>query len=157
MMGIRPGGLDHPAVIDLLDHHLAESTKGIPTENAHALGAAGLAKPGISFFAAWQRNGESEELLGIAALRSLGVDHGEIKSMRTAPAHLGKGVGRALLKHLIATARARGYRQLSLETGTADRFQPAIALYRSAGFVDATAYGDYPASEHNLFMTLELT
>ena len=154
MMGIRPGGLDHPAVIELLRHHVAEAQgSDIPAENAHALGADALRAPGISFFAAW----EGDELLGIAALRSLGVDHGEVKSMRVVPAHLGKGVGRALLHHLIATARARGYRRLSLETGTAARFAAANALYVSAGFIDCPPFAAYPASPHNRFMTLDLT
>ncbi|WP_217430307.1 GNAT family N-acetyltransferase [Sphingomonas bacterium] len=152
MITIRPGGLDHPAVIELLALHLAELRADTPLDNAHALDLDGLRRPGINFFAGW----DGEELLGVAALRALSVDHGEVKSMRTVVAHRGKGVARALLSHLIATASARGYRRLSLETGTAPRFAAANALYEATGFVDCDAFGGYPPSPHNRFMTLSL-
>ena len=82
--------------------------------------------------------------------------HAELKSMRTAPAHLRKGVARTMLDHLVATARAAGFRQLSLETGTAAMFAPANALYERYGFEECAAFGGYPASAHNRFMTMAL-
>ena len=151
-MEIRPGGLDHPEVQALLVFHRDESHASTPAANAHALDLGGLRAPAISFWTAW----EGETLLGMAALRELTRDHGDIKSMRTAPAALRRGVGRRLLDHLIAEARARGYARLSLETGTAAMFDPANRLYEAAGFVDCVAFGGYPASPHNRFMTLTL-
>jgi len=151
-MDIREGGLDHPDVQALLALHRGESLASTPRENAHALDLSGLSQPGVSFWTAW----DGDTLLGMAALRELAPDHAEIKSMRTAPAALRRGVARALLDHLIATARARGYTRLSLETGTAPMFAPANALYEAAGFRDCSAFGGYPASVHNRFLARTL-
>ena len=151
-MDIREGSLDHPQVQALLALHRAESLGSTPRENAHALDLSGLRQPAITFWTAW----EGDTLLGMAALRELTADHGDIKSMRTAPSALRRGIGRALLAHLIATARARGYRRLSLETGTAPMFGPANAMYEAAGFTDCPPFADYPPSPHNRFMTMVL-
>ena len=93
---------------------------------------------------------------GFVALKQLDARHGELKSMRAAPEARGTGVGRALLNHVIAEATMRGYDRLSLETGTADLHAPAVALYRSAGFIDTGAFADYRPSPHNQFLTLDL-
>ncbi len=151
-MELREGGLDDARVGALIDLHLAEARGSTPADNAHALGAAALDRPDISFWAIW----EGEELLGIGALRALDAGHSELKSMRTAPAHLRRGIARAMLAHLVALARARGHARVSLETGTAPMFDAANRMYEAAGFVDCAAYGGYPASPHNRFMTLAL-
>lgn len=142
----------HPDVAALIAFHTGESRASTPQENAHALDAAALVDPAITFFTA--RDGGT--LLGMAALRELAPDHAELKSMRTASAALRRGVGRALLDHLIAIARARGYARLSLETGTAPMFDAANRLYERAGFVDGEPFGGYPPSAHNRFMTMVL-
>ncbi|WBH17361.1 GNAT family N-acetyltransferase [Sphingomonas radiodurans] len=151
-MELREGGLDDPRVIALIAHHLAEARGSTPQDNAHAMGTEALRHPDISFWAAW----EGEALLGVAALRQLSLNHGEIKSMRTAPEHVRRGVARALLAHLIALARTRGYSRVSLETGTALMFDAANRMYEAVGFVDGPAFGGYPESPHNRFMTLAL-
>ena len=151
-MELREGGLDDQRVDALIRHHLAEARASTPQDNAHALGPEALRHPDISFWTMW----EGEELLGCAALRQLAADHGEVKSMRTAPAALRRGVARSLLAHLVALARTRGYIRLSLETGTAPMFAAANRLYEAAGFVDCAAFGGYPESPHNRFMTLTL-
>ena len=84
----------------------------------------------MTFFS-YRRDGE---LLGVAALRELDSEHAEIKSMHTAAARRRQGVARALLSHLLAVARARGYRRISLETGSQDAFGAARSLYASEGF-----------------------
>lgn len=151
-MEIREGGLDHPDVEALLILHRTEALGSTPRENAHALDLDGLRRPDMSFWTAW----DGDTLLGMAALRELTPDHGELKSMRTAPSALRRGVGRALLDHLIAIARTRGFARLSLETGTAPMFGPANAMYVAAGFRDCAPFGGYPESPHNRFMTLTL-
>lgn len=152
-MEIREGGLDHPAVADLLRLHLAGMAELSPPGSVHALDLSGLMAPGVSFWAAWERS----EVLGCGALKALGDGEGEVKSMRTAPAHLRKGVAAALLEQIISTARARGYRRLSLETGTGPAFEPAHAFYRSFGFKDCGAFADYPADDpFSRFMSLAL-
>jgi putative acetyltransferase len=152
MIEVREGGLDEPQVAALLAYHLRNAHADTPLENAHALDLEALRDPAITFWSAW----ELDTLLGVAALKQLAPDHGEVKSMRTSPEHLRKGVSRALLNQILLTARDRGYRRLSLETGTAPSFEPANRLYENFGFVDGPVFGGYPASAHNRFMTLEL-
>jgi len=151
-MEIRAGGLGDARVEALIRHHRDESRATTPADNAHSLDSAGLAAPGVAFFSAW----DAEDLLGVGALKAIDDGHAELKSMRTAPEHLRKGVARVLLDHLIAEARARGFTRLSLETGTAPMFAPAIAMYEGYGFTDCAPFGGYPASAHNRFMTMAL-
>lgn len=152
------GGLvireDDPAatyVTDLLTHHLAE-LRSVMRSHAFALDATGLSAPNVTFWTAWH----GQTLAGFVALKALNDRAGELKSMRAAPAARRTGVGRALLQHVVAEARVRGFRRLYLETGTADLHAPAAALYRSAGFVNCDAFADYTPSPHNQFMRLEL-
>lgn len=151
-MELREGGLADARVDALIRHHLAEARATTPQDNAHALGPEALLHADISFWAAW----DDETLLGFGALRQLSPDHGEIKSMRTAPDHLRRGVARAILDHLVALARTRGYTRVSLETGTAPLFDAANRMYESAGFTDGPPFGGYPESPHNRFMTRSL-
>jgi len=92
----------------------------------------------------------------MGALKELDAAAGEIKSMRTDPAYLRRGVAAAMLEHLIAIAQERGYRRLSLETGSGTAFEPALALYRRRGFVDGAPFGDYTKSAFNQFLHLDL-
>jgi putative acetyltransferase len=112
----------------------------------------GLADPAVTFFSA-RRDGV---LVGVGALRHIDDAHGEIKSMHTAEAERGTGVGRAILDHLLAEATRRGYRRVSLETGRGEAFVPAHALYRSAGFVSCEPFGPYTANPYSTCMTLSL-
>jgi len=121
-------------------------------EHAFALDATGLSAPSATFWTAWQ----DDALVGFGALKALDAAHGEVKSMRAAPSARGTGVGRALLGHIVTEARKRGYVRLSLETGTAALHAPAIALYRSAGFVSCPEFADYEAGPHNQFFELDL-
>ena len=152
MLMIRPDDPGSFAVSALLAEHVAFGRAHTPAENAHVLDAGGLDASAISFFTAW----DGDALAGMAALRELDPVSGEVKSMRTAAAHLRRGVARALLDHLVAEARRRGYRRLCLETGTAAAFAPANALYEAFGFVDGPVIGGYPPSAHNRFMMLAL-
>lgn len=146
-------------VADLLEHHLRE-LHSVMSEYAFALDSSGLAADDVTFWTAWNDGDpgvESVELLGFVALKELDPTHGELKSMRAAPASVGMGVGRAMLHHVIDEARTRGYERLSLETGTAPLHVPAVSLYRSAGFTACDPFADYQPSPHNQFMSLELT
>lgn len=149
-MDIREGGLDEPQVIELLRFHLAGMHANSPPESVHALDLSGLKRPDVTFWTAW----DGEELLGCGALKQLDTEHGEIKSMRTWPQHLGKGVGAHLLQKIMATARERGYHRLSLETGSGEAFDAAHALYRKFGFSECGAFGGYPKDDpFSRFMT----
>ncbi len=149
---LREGGADDPAIVALIAYHLEQAGRNFPTGFAYVLEPAALLGPDISLFSLW----EGTALAGIGALRAMSSDHAEIKTMRTAPAFLGKGVGRAILNHLLAVARERSIGRLSLETGTSPPFAAAHGLYESAGFVDCPAFGSYRPSPHNRFMSLIL-
>jgi putative acetyltransferase len=141
-----------PDVRALLDGHMAAMLAATPPEHAFALGVDGLLDPAVTFFS-FRADGA---LLAVGAIKQLDPEHGEIKSMHTAAAARGRGIGRAMLNHLLGVARSRGYRRVSLETGTMAEFAPARALYRSAGFSACGPFADYRPSEDNCFMTLEL-
>lgn len=152
MILIREGGLDHPDVGALLALHVAESLGSTPRDNAHVMDVHAVRASGARFFTAW----DGDQLLGMAALKPVETRHGEVKSMRTHPAALRRGVARTLLAHLVAEARGAGWARLSLETGTAPIFAPANRLYEAAGFRDGPVFGGYPPSPHNRFMTMDL-
>lgn len=151
-MLIRTGGLDDPAVQALLREHRAEMVAVTPPESVHALEPLGLAAPDITFWSVW----EDDTLLGCGALRSLDATSGEIKSMRTSKNHRGRGVGRAVLEHIISEARSRGYTTLSLETGVMDVFTPARRLYERAGFEPCGPFAEYVLDPNTVFMRLDL-
>jgi putative acetyltransferase len=136
----------------LVARHLEFAHDVTPPGHVHALEADRLIDPTVTFFGA--RAGG--ELLAIGALRELDPSHGEVKSMHTAVEHRGHGLGCAMLDHLLSVARARGYRRVSLETGTMASFEPARALYSARGFVPCEPFGDYTLNEHSVCMTLEL-
>jgi putative acetyltransferase len=136
----------------LLETHLTFTRATTPPEDVHALDIEGLTSPDVSFYS--MREGGA--LLGVGALRELDSDHGEIKSMHTAAAARGLGVGRSLLSHLIETSRARAYSRISLETGTMEEFAPARRLYQAAGFEVCPPFNDYPESPNSVCMTLSL-
>jgi putative acetyltransferase len=123
-----------------------------PPEDAHALEPEALAGPGIALFAA--REGES--VLAIGALARLDDEHGELKAMHTAAAARGRGLGRAMLAHLLAEAGRRGYRRVSLETGSMAAFAPARALYASAGFVPCAPFANYVESANSVYLSLPI-
>jgi putative acetyltransferase len=149
---IRADDPRSPAIAPLLALHLGELRGVMTPEFAFALDADELAAPGIAFFSAWREG----VLVGMAALKRLDDDAGEVKSMRATPPARGTGVGRALIRHVVAAARAAGHRRLHLETGTADTHAAAVGLYHSEGFVDGDAFADYAPSPHNRFMVLHL-
>lgn len=151
-MELRVDDLTHPAVLALLSAHLAALAEVSPPESCHALDVGGLRRPEVTFWTLW----EHDQLLGCGALKALGQGHGEVKSMRTAAGHEKKGVASTILRHLIGEARARGYHQLSLETGSMAYFEPARRLYRKFGFVDCGPFGPYREDPNSLFMTMAL-
>jgi putative acetyltransferase len=151
-MDIRLDDLTHPAIHALLEEHLASMRALSPPECVFALDLDKLRQPGISFWTAW----EGDTLVGCGAVRELDATHGEIKSMRTPAALRRRGAGKAILQHIVAVARERGYRRLSLETGAPEGFAAAHALYRDAGFVETGPFGDYKPDPFSRFMTLQL-
>ena len=152
MIEIRADDLRGADVAALLQEHLDDMHRHSPPESVHALELDTLRRPEITFWVV--RDGDA--LLGCGALKQLDPRHGEIKSMRTANVHRGRGVGALMLEHIVAEARRRGYARLSLETGTPAAFDPARRLYARYGFVESGPFAGYAPDPYSTFMTLEL-
>lgn len=136
----------------LLRLHLDEMHQWSPPGSVHAMPIERLRAPDVSFYSAWH----GARLAGCGALKELDAEHGEIKSMRAHPDYRGRGVGKAILLHLLAEAGKRGYTRVSLETGRRDAFLPARRLYEAHGFVECPPFADYRADSFSLCMTREL-
>lgn len=151
-MEIRLDDLTGPSTQTLVRLHLAGMHANSPPSHAFALDLSGLQATNVAVWSAWS----GEAILGMGALKELDRRSGEVKSMRTDPDHLRRGVAAALLEHIISQAQARGYRRLSLETGSGPAFEPALTLYRRRGFVHGPPFGDYVRSDFNQFLHLQL-
>jgi putative acetyltransferase len=136
----------------LLEVHFAGMLANSPKDSCHFLDFEGLKGPGVTFWSIW----DDESLMGCGAMKELDLAHGEIKSMRTHEDHLRKGAAAAMLAHIITIARARGYRRLSLETGSGEAFDAAHSLYLRNGFTYCRPFADYKEDPFSRFMTLEL-
>ncbi len=132
LVTIVAGGLDDPRVRDLLEHHVKTAREATAVGSAHALDLEALKSTEVDFWSAWH----GTELVGVGALKYLSSSHGEIKSMHTLHSRRRRGVGTAILRHIVETARKKGIRRLSLETGSGAYFEHARALYRNQGFVE---------------------
>jgi putative acetyltransferase len=151
-MQIELDNLSRHEVHALLREHLANMHELSPPESVHALDLTKLRAPDITFWTIW----DCSLLLGCGALKELTPTHGEVKSMRTPNDLRRRGAGRAILAHIVAEARSRGYRRLSLETGSMQAFEPAQRLYQSFGFTFCGPFADYKADPNSAFMSLEL-
>lgn len=148
-MIIRIDDLTGSEIRALLAEHLRNMYELSPPCSVHALDLDGLRQPEVTFWSVWSDG----RLLGCGALKELDRLHGEVKSMRTVATQRRRGVGRAMLEHIIAEARARSYTQLSLETGSMEAFAPARRLYESFGFTYCAPFGDYKEDPNSVFMT----
>lgn len=151
-MRIADGGLDDPRVQALLAYHYQTARAQTAPGSAHALDLSGLRAPDVRFWSAW----EDDRVAGVGALKRLSATHGEVKSMHTEPSQRRRGVGSAVLRHIIAAAREMGLSRLSLETGSWPFFDPAREMYRRHGFVECPPFGDYVLDPNSVFMTLDL-
>lgn len=144
--------LSGEAICALVALHISGMQIESPPDKVHAMPLERLRESDVTFWSAWA----GDALAGMGAIRHLAPDHGELKSMRVAPAFLRTGVGEAMLRHLLNMARARGYARVSLETGRTEAFAPAVALYRKNGFVECLAFADYVLDGFSQCMTLAL-
>lgn len=151
-MEIKLDDLSGPEIAAFIGEHLENMAESSPPESIHALNLEGLKKTGVTFWSIWIEG----ELAGCGALKELDSRHGEVKSMRTASSHRRKGVARQMLAHLLEEAGRRGYRRVSLETGSMEAFAPARRLYESFGFGYCDPFADYEEDPNSVFMTKEL-
>lgn len=149
MIDIRPGDLDDPRIVALLRYHFDTCHEVTPPGSAHVFDVSRLKAADVDFFAAW----DGETLLGVGAVKYLDDSLGEVKSMHTSEAARRRGVGAAILGHIMAVAKARGITRLSIETGSFGYFEPAVALYKANGFVECPPFGSYKPDPNSTFLT----
>ena len=149
---IREDDLSSSATRELVRLHLDGMHAHSPPDSVFALDFTGLTAPNVTVWTVWH----GDSIAGIGALKHLGDRCGELKSMRTHPDFLRRGVASVLLDHIIGVARRRGMVRLSLETGSGPYFEPALLLYRRRGFVDGTEFADYERTAFNQFLQLFL-
>jgi putative acetyltransferase len=149
---IRKDDLSSDEVQDLIRLHLEGMHEHSPHDGVFALDLSGLLAASVTVWTAWTVT----RIAGIGALKDFGDRSGEVKSMRTHPEFLRRGVAAALLEHIIAAARAKGLMRLSLETGSGAYFDPALSLYRRRGFLTGEAFADYKKTDFNQFLHLTL-
>ena len=148
----RVDDLSGQATQALVARHLRGMHETSPPESVHAFDLSKLKQPGVTFWSAWA----DDEIVGMGALKRLDARRGEIKSMRVADAWVGKGVGRAILEHIVGEARRAGLSSLWLETGSGDAFAPALKLYETAGFARCGPFEGYVDDPFSVFMTREI-
>jgi putative acetyltransferase len=100
MFDIREDDLSGEPSRRLLALHLAGMQASSPPGSVYALDLSGLKAPGVTVWSVW----EADRAIGIGALKELGNGGGEVKSMRTHPDHLRRGVAALLLDHIVAEA-----------------------------------------------------
>lgn len=151
-MEIRLDNLDSVEIANFLKEHIQEMKAVSPPESKHALDLERLRKPEITFWTVW----DSDCIIGCGAIKELNVEHVEIKSMRTKDSYRGKGVASMLLQHILNEAKLRGYRRISLETGSLPFFEPARNLYTKYGFKNCAPFAKYKEDPNSVFMTKDL-
>ncbi|QSX31034.1 GNAT family N-acetyltransferase [Shewanella cyperi] len=155
------------ALTALLQEHLADMHANSPPGSVHALNLERLQGPDIRLFALWLKGDAvsgkdadvknmGEVLAACGAIKQLSETEAELKSMRCANQFRGRGLGKAVLHHLLEDARRRGIRRLYLETGSVDFFLPAQGLYLAHGFEFCGPFGDYSDDPFSRFMTKSL-
>ena len=144
--------LDGAEIRSLLELHMQHMLANSPEGSTHFLDVDGLRSPDVTFWSIW----DDAALAGCGALREIDATHGELKSMRTSPDHLGRGVGRVLLTYIVDEAGRRGYERVSLETGSSPAFDAALHLYTSFGFTPCDPFADYTEDPFSRFFTLTL-
>ena len=151
-MQIRTDDLRGPEIVALLQSHVEFCRASSPPESTHVLALDALRVPEVTFWSVW----DGPDVIGCGALKQLDPAHGEVKSMHTAAKYRGRGVGLAVLTHIVSEARSRGYRRLSLETGSMEAFAAARSLYARFGFVECPPFGGYRLDPNSVFMTFAL-
>ena len=151
-MQIRLDDLTGPQIEALLREHMAGMLATSPKESVHAFDIDRLRQPDVTFWSVW----DGAALVGCGALKEVDRTHGELKSMRTAKPYLRKGVAAALVEHMLGEARRRGYRRVSLETGSGPAFEPAQRLYERFGFRRCGPFAAYREDPFSVFMTREI-
>jgi len=140
MLDLKSGGVAELPIVDRIMRAAFDARFGEAWTTSQCMGI--LSMPGVWLTLAWDR----ESPLGFALSRE-GAGEAELLLLATLPSHRGRGVGGALLRSVLADARARGAKTLHLEVRSGNE---AVRLYRTAGFVKVGERKNYyrgPASQ----------
>lgn len=118
--------------VDLAYQDFASELAALPGDYAPPSGAVLLAR---------RADGVA---VGCVAVRALGDGVCEMKRLYVAPEGRGLGLGRRLMEAALEAARARGYRELRLDT--LPSMAAAQGLYRQSGFEEIAPYYGTPVA-----------
>ena len=143
---------DHPKVNHLLIKHFIELRSVSSKGSTHVLDIPGLKDPSIKFWSLWDNN----HLIGCGALKLIGENHGEFKSIRVSDDFRNKGIGNKIISHLIIQAKKLGIKKLSIETGSGNFFLPARKLFEHFKFTECKPFAHYKEDPNSCYYTLDL-
>ena len=146
------GNFENPEVNELLNKHFIELRSVSPEGSAHVLDIIGLKDKSIKFWSLWDNN----QLIGCGALKFLGKNHGEFKSIRVADKFRKLGIGEKIIEHLIGEAKKLEISKLSIETGAGNFFLPARKLFSKFGFKKCIPFAHYKEDPNSCYYTLDL-
>ncbi|WP_037355951.1 GNAT family N-acetyltransferase [Amycolatopsis orientalis] len=156
-MDIRAVAFDHPDAVKLMAEIQLEYVRRYGGEDETPMDAAEFTPPRGLFLVgyldnvpvasgAWRAHDGPEPTFRPGDV--------EIKRMYVVESARGRGLARAMLAELEATAVAAGRKRVVLETGTE---QPeAIGLYRSSGYDEIPAFGYYLDMPYSRYYGKEL-
>ena len=144
---------DHPEVNDLLNKHFIELRSVSPEGSVHVLDIPGLKISSIKFWSLW----ENEQLIGCGALKFLGENHGEFKSIRISDKFRKNGLGIKIITHLINEAKKLNVKRISVETGSGDFFVPARKLFKKCGFEPCKPFAHYKEDPNSCYFSLDIS
>tara|TARA_Y100000996_G_C22249933_1_gene531397 strand:+ start:89 stop:556 length:468 start_codon:yes stop_codon:yes gene_type:complete len=143
------GNFENPEVNQLLKKHFIELRAASPEGSAHVLDIPGLKVQSIKFWSLWI----DDQLIGCGALKFLGQNHGEFKSIRIHDDFRGKGNGIKIINHLIEEAKKLHITRISIETGAGKFFAPARKLFDNCGFKPCPPFAHYKKDMNSLYLT----
>ena len=144
------GNFDNPKVHELLSKHFVELRAASPEGSAHVLDIPGLKVPSIKFWSLW----DDEKLIGCGALKFLGNENGEFKSIRIHDNFRNQGQGINVINHLINEAKKLKIKRLSIETGAGDFFIPARKLFKKTGFTVCEPFAHYKEDINSVYLSM---
>jgi len=131
-------------LIGELDAHLW--THPYPPQSRHAFSVDKLLREGVVFFITHYEG----QLAGCGGIKMFGEEYGEVKRMWVRPVFRGKGLGKAMLRHLAEYARDKGAGLLRIETGIYE--VEAIGLYEGFGFQRRAPFGEYVEDTNSVYL-----
>ena len=143
---------DNRLVNKLLIKHFIELRSVSPIGSTHVLDIEGLKDKSIKFWSLW----ENESLVGCGALKFIGKNSGEFKSIRVADSFRKKGYGEKIIKDLIAKARKEKIKLLSVETGAGEFFKPARKLFLRCGFKLCGPFAHYKDDPNSCYYNIKI-